>query len=305
VAYVGTTRRGTPVFLNKRILDADYVIVCGSVTHDPFAGFGGGPRLMVPGCAGQETIIRHQILGIDPEASCLHPRCRDAIIEANPLQEDAREAFRLVTINFLLHTVLNEHNQIIGAVAGEPLQAYAAGCRMLDDIYRAPANHLADLVIVSGGGLPSDDHYRKAHTALHRAARVVRRGGVIIFLAACQKGIGSSDLLNWFRQEAAGLTAENQPLAGMQKIDVHRLHHYFLHNCVADGLIALSTMQKARENRIIAVTELEPQLVKNMGFIPAESFRHALELAEPWLPDIYSAYVIPNGSLLVPYLSER
>lgn len=305
--YVGTTKRGTPIFINRLLLDADHVIIGGAVTHHPLAGYGGGPRLIVPGCAGQETRGRLQLLALDAEMH-LQPQCRDAVIEANPLQEDAREAFRFITTNFILHSVLNDRDQVIGAVAGEPLQAYAAGCRAIDNIFRTPIDHLANLIIVSGGGFPNDIDYRTAHTALHRATQAARPGSVIIFLAECQRGLGSAELASWLdgagiRTNGFGNSLAQQNSLAAEPVDWRRLHNHILHENETDGLIALSTLQKARTYHIIAVTGLEPAVVRQMGFTPAESFRDAIELARSWLPDIFSAYVIPNGNLLVPYLA--
>ncbi|MDZ7290281.1 MAG: nickel-dependent lactate racemase [candidate division KSB1 bacterium] len=300
--YVGLTRRGTPVFINRLILDADYVMLCGTVTHHPFAGYGGGPRLLVPGCAGQETIYRHHALAIDPEAPRLHPRCRDAVVEGNPLQEDAREAFRFVTTNFLVHTVLNDQQQVIGAVTGEPLQAFAAGCRTIDDMFHVPVSPPANLVVVSCGGFPADRDYRSAHVALQRAGRVAGPGGVIIFLAECRDGLGSHALTNWLQEKVAEVNTEVQGSGYSDKLEWRSWHHELRQPNVAEVLIALAARQKAQETHVIAVTALEPALLRKLGFTPAGSFREALALAESWLPDIFSAIVISNGNLLVPYL---
>lgn len=319
--YVGLTKRGTPVFLNRLLLDADHVILCGTASHHPFAGYDGGPRLIVPGGAGQETISRHYALALDPEAPRLHSRCRDAVVEANPLQEDCREAFRFITASFLVHTVLNEQQQVIGAAAGEPLQAFAASCRMLDDIFLAPIAQPADLVIVSCGGFPHDRDYRTAHQALHRAVRAVRPGGVIILLAECREGLGSSALSNWFRKNAASDYA-GQAWPNGEKIDWQGLPQptglasRWFHQNEPEALIALSTMQKAHEAHLVAVMKLEPAIAKSLGFTPAASLHEALELAEVWLKssrpqdaferpinDIFSAFVISNGTLLIPHLT--
>jgi len=319
--YVGITRRGTPVFINRLILDADEVIFCGSVAHHPFAGYGGGPRLLVPGCAGQETIARHYALAIDLEALRLHPRCRDGVVEGNPLQEDAREAFRFISASFLLHTVFNDQGQMIGAVAGEPLQAFAAACRTLDDMLLAPVAQPAALVIVSGGGFPFDRDFRSAHAALYRASQVVCPGGVIIFVAECGNGLGSPALSRWLEEATNGVETGTPFLPGHPGQDWRSLYHRAFHRVDADALIALSTLQKAREVRIIAVTTLEDAMARRWGFTPVPSLSEALALATSWLKmpqgssngpiglpaqkllqDNFSALVIPNGTLVIPYL---
>jgi nickel-dependent lactate racemase len=304
--YAGLTRRGTPVFVNRLLLEADYVLLCGSVTHHLFAGYGGGPRMIVPGCAGDETIHRHFSHAIDPESQHVCARCRDAVIEGNPLQEDSREAFRFITTNFLLHTILNDQRQIVGVVAGEPLQAFAAGCKALDNMFFAPVAQAekalapANLVIVSAGGYPHDRDFRTAYAALHRAAQVARSDGVIIFLAECRNGLGSpalSHLLQGYARREQPMEAPSWPPLHLRRFDQNEI----------ETLIALSILQKARELRIIIVTELDmglaaPVGMQRLGFVPAKSLQAALAIAESWkiFQDIFSAVIIDNGTLLIP-----
>jgi nickel-dependent lactate racemase len=285
--YVGETRRGTPIFVNKLVADAEHIIVSGAVVHHYFSGYGGGPKMIMPGCAGYDSITRNHALAIDPQRLALHPGCRDGKIEGNPLQEDLREAFKFINVSFLLHTVLNGHNNIIGAMAGEPLQAHAAGCRMIDDIYRVPIREPADLVIVSCGGHPRDLNYIQAHKSLHHAFYAVRPGGVIILLAKCPEGIGSQTFMEWF------------DFASPEK-----LHHALVHHYKINGTTALATMQKARECRVLAVTELSREVVEKLGFTAAASFAEAISLAQQTLPENFTTYVMPNGALTVPALTQ-
>lgn len=284
--YIGRTRRNTPIFVNRLLLDCEYVTVCGGVHHHPFAGYAGGPSLIVPGCAGVETAERLSALTLDPMVPRLHPKCRDGAIEGNPLQEDMREAFRFLTIDYLLHTILNDSNHVIGAIGGEPLQAYAAGCHQIDDIYRVPVAQLADLVLVSCGGYPNDRSYETAHRALHHATQVVRPGGTVILTAECPEGAGSAQLAAWLaEQELSSLHSQ-----------LHR--HY-----QPAGALAMSTRQKADHAHIILVSGLNPALVTSFGFHPAQSLSEALQIAYTRLPAVDNCYLLPNGSSTVPYLT--
>ncbi len=283
LSYLGETKRGTPIFANNLISDAENIIICGTVVHHYFAGFGGGPKMIIPGCAGYETIRRNHALTIDRSHLRLRPECSDGKVDGNPLQQDLREAFKFINVTFLLHTILNGHNYIVAAFAGEPLQAHAAGCRMVDDIYRVPFQEPADLVIVSCGGQPRDINYIQAHKSLHHAFYAVRQGGIIIFLAKCTDGVGSQTFLEWFDYE-----------------DPEKLHHALMHHYKLNGTTALATMQKARECKIIAVTGLPGEIVAKLGFIPAASLNEALSLAGKDLTDEYNTYIMPNGALTVP-----
>lgn len=282
--YVGQTRRGTPVFVNRLLLEADYVLLCGSVASHPFAGYGNGPRLILPGCAGAETIRRHFHHAVDPKTQEIHLRCRDGMIDSNPLQEDSREAFRFITTNFLLHTNLNDQRQIIGAVAGEPLQAFSASCKALDSMCRTTLATAANLVIASCGGYPNDSDLSTAYAAFQRAKQIVRPDGVVIFIAECRDGIG-----------AALAPLIDTPTATLN---------------VMATLLGPQLLHKENEPRIILVSALPPPLVEQMGFIPASSLSAALAQAESFLTppkprligEIFSAVLISNGTFSIPHL---
>ena len=42
--YLGETSFGTPIWLNKKVKEADFIITIGGILYHYFAGFGGGPQ---------------------------------------------------------------------------------------------------------------------------------------------------------------------------------------------------------------------------------------------------------------------
>src|SRR4030042_3689566 len=56
--YLGESSRGTPVYVNKTVADADLKIGIGNVAPHYFAGYGGGPKIVLPGISGRATIVR-------------------------------------------------------------------------------------------------------------------------------------------------------------------------------------------------------------------------------------------------------
>ncbi|MDY6822529.1 MAG: lactate racemase domain-containing protein [Thermodesulfobacteriota bacterium] len=58
-AFFGETGRGTPVYLNRHLKDADYVVLIGLIEPHFMAGFGGGMKNILPGLASAETIGKH------------------------------------------------------------------------------------------------------------------------------------------------------------------------------------------------------------------------------------------------------
>lgn len=75
-------------------------------------------------------------------------------LEGNPLRRDIEEAAAMCGVDYILNVVLDEHKQIVCAVAGDVTLAHREGCRYLDRLYRKDIDHRADIVIVSQGARP-------------------------------------------------------------------------------------------------------------------------------------------------------
>jgi nickel-dependent lactate racemase len=54
--YLGLTSRGTPVWVNRQVAQADRRIEIGYIGPSPYAGYSGGWKLIVPGVAALDTI---------------------------------------------------------------------------------------------------------------------------------------------------------------------------------------------------------------------------------------------------------
>ena len=110
LSYVGTTSRGTPVWLDKRALACDKIILTGGVVYHFMAGYGGGRKSILPGIAGRETIMRNHNLALNPGiGSGSNPRVRSANMNAtNPVHADMMEACSMVSPTFLLNVVVND-----------------------------------------------------------------------------------------------------------------------------------------------------------------------------------------------------
>ncbi len=71
LADLGTTSRGTRVFLNKLLTRADLIGCLGAVEPHLLMGFGGGLKMLIPGCAGAETIGTNHVQGVNRTISTM------------------------------------------------------------------------------------------------------------------------------------------------------------------------------------------------------------------------------------------
>lgn len=279
LARVGRTSRGNEILVNSLLVESDRVILTGSIVYHFFAGFGGGRKAAVPGCASLSTIQYNHSLMLDPAAVT-------GRLDGNPVHEDLLEAARLVGPDFLFNVVLNERREIAGIFAGDLDAAHRRGCAFVDRVYGVPIERQTDLVIASCGGWPKDINVYQAQKAMDNAVQAARRGGIVILLAECAEGPGNDAYLEWMRRyrtpdAIAEATRRSFQLGGHKAYAVTRL------------------LARAE---IIMVSAMPPGLVRELLLTPASTLPEALGLAQTKLGPDPSITVMPDGSMTLPRL---
>lgn len=191
----GVTSHGTEVWFNRIALESDHIILTGGVVYHFLAGYGGGPKYLLPGIASYETIQRHHNLALNKGfGSGSNAAVRSANMEnSNIFHTDLEEAALLAKPSFLLNVVVDDNYNIIKAVAGDMVQAHREACALVDAIDGVNVAERTPLVIASAGGAPKDINFYQTIKTLANALAVVSEGGTIIILSACTEGFGSPD----------------------------------------------------------------------------------------------------------------
>jgi lactate racemase len=283
--YITTTSRGTPVFVNKLVRKADIVLTVGGILHHYFAGFGGGPKLIVPGVAGYETAQRNHSYTIDVTGE-FHTGCRDGNLDTNPVYLDIVEAVRHIPNIFSINIVLDSTNKPAGFFSGDIISAHRRGTALASKLHEVSIGALADLVIVSPGGAPHDGTFIQSHKAIHHAHYAVKPGGRIVTAAACYDGIGSPTFLPWFDVPEKSL--------GDNLLSTYSLN----------GHTALSLRTKVKRNEISLISELDDATVARMGITPISSIQTAIDTLSDTRAISPLVYLLPHGSLTVPILQN-
>jgi nickel-dependent lactate racemase len=181
---VGETQFGHPVWLNRTYVEADVRIVTGFIEPHFFAGFSGGPKAVLPGVAGAETIWANH-----SAAMIGHPQATWGVTAGNPIYEEMAEAAALAEPAFCLNVALNAEKAITDVWAGDWRQVHAAGCRVVGQRAMVPVADPFDVVITTNSGYPLDLNLYQAVKGMSAAARIVRAGGAIVVAAECWDGI--------------------------------------------------------------------------------------------------------------------
>ena len=91
--------------------------------------------------------------------------------------------------SFLVNVTLNEGRAITGVFAGDLIGAHEEGIEFVRKSAMQPVRELFDIVITTNSGYPLDQNLYQSVKGMSAAARIVKKGGVIIIAAECRAGI--------------------------------------------------------------------------------------------------------------------
>lgn len=189
---LGDTSKKTPVYGNRKFLDADIRIVTGNIEPHHFAGFSGGMKTAAIGLTGRETINKNHSMLVDRK-SCLGE------FKNNPLRQDIEEIGKMMKVNYAINVIMNDKREIVHVLAGDPSCVMDAGVTFSQSICQTVVNKKYDLVIASAGGYPKDINLYQAQKALTNASLITRDGGSVILVAACDEGVGSNPYVDFMK----------------------------------------------------------------------------------------------------------
>ncbi len=290
--FLGTTKRGVPVYLNKTVAEADLVILVGCIEPHTIASFGGGYKNLIPGVAGRQTIAANHALNCQPETfnNAGQP------VERNPMRLDLEEGAQMLPQPvFVVNAVLNSALEVVKVVCGHPLEAHRAGAQASAQIYGVQLPCLGDVVITTSH--PMDQDLRQGVKALANNIRAVRRGGPMIVRVRAEEGVGVFGLAN--RKLPVGRSAlkllapillplvPKLSLKGMGEED-----KFFLY-------FALQAMRRC--NLLLYAPSIPVELHERLPFVRfVSSLEEAIALTQVQTPA--KVLVIPHGGSTYPIL---
>lgn len=195
---VGVSVRGHAVWLNRELMACDVKVLTGFIEPHFFAGFSGGGKAVMPGMAGQRTV-----LGNHDATMIANPNATWGVTQGNPIWEEITEVASKAGKKFLINVTLNKHKEITGVFAGDLRAAHAAGCASVKQTAMVAVRRAFDIVITSNSGYPLDLNLYQAVKGMSAAAQVVKAGGAIIIAADCWDGIPDHGLYGKLLREAS------------------------------------------------------------------------------------------------------
>ncbi|MGE5571235.1 MAG: nickel-dependent lactate racemase [Rhodospirillales bacterium] len=186
--HLGSTAAGTPVFIDERFVSADLHITLGFIEPHLMLGFSGGRKLIVPGLAGQETIkVIHSPRFMREQRAC------EGSIDDNPLHRELLEIAAMARHDFMLDVALARDRSIAGVFGGSPVAAHRKGVEFVSRVMLETLPEPVDAVITTAAGYPLDLTFYQSIKGITAASHIVKPGGKILLMAACDEGCGAPE----------------------------------------------------------------------------------------------------------------
>lgn len=275
---IGTLPSGGECLISKIAWDADLLVAEGFIEPHFFAGFSGGRKSVLPGVAGRTTVLANHCSEFIADENA-----RTGVLANNPIHTDMLWAAKQAKLSYIVNAVLNGEKEVIYAVAGCPEKAHEAGTRFLSSLCGAKAVE-ADVAISTNGGYPLDQNVYQAVKGMTAAEATVKKGGVIIMLAASNDGIGGDHFYHQLADEP----------------DIHKTMALFLsrgrNETVPDQWQTQILLRILMHASIIYISEMPDELVEKMHMIPAHSIDQAMKKAKEILQkEDITVTAIPDG----------
>lgn len=283
---IGHTGKGTPIIINRKVKEADFVLGIGSIVPHTEAGWSGGAKILQPGVCGEETTACTHMLAVRTPGYLEH--CSLAGFTENPVRLEIEQVALRAGLHFIVNVVFDGAGKVVKVVAGDPVAAHRAGVATARKYFLQVLPERADIVVVDAR--PADIDLWQGLKPLAFATRAVREGGIAILVADFPDGISPVYSQEWLMfgdktcvelrnaektgQLAKGVCAQGLYLHAAVKEKVKVI-------CVSDGI---SIIEK-----------------KDLGFLHAKTTDEALHLAlEEKGRDATVGLILQGGNVL-PY----
>ncbi|PWU17130.1 MAG: hypothetical protein C5B50_11895 [Verrucomicrobia bacterium] len=282
----GVTRTGVPALLNKRFVQADVRIVTGFIEPHLFAGFSGGPKGIMPGIAGLETVISNH-----GHANLNDPNATFGITKGNPIWEEMRDIALRPGPSFLLNVSLNEKRQITGVFAGDLIAAHEVGCEFVRKSAMQKFDAPFDLVVTTNSGYPLDQNLYQGVKGMRAGALVVKNGGTLILACECSDGVPADSS---FDQLLRSASSPEEILARLATPGFRFPEQW---------QVQLQALVQRRA-KVLLYSSLPQEAVRRTHLTPCNDIGRAVNDFLDAQSNGARIAVLPQGPLTIPYLGE-
>jgi nickel-dependent lactate racemase len=245
--------------IHRELRRADFIVGVGQTVPHLIAGFGGGCKIVNPGCADSGTIGRmHWLCSTVPDG-------RLFAVRDNAVRARIDEVGLKAGMKFIINEVPGKGDAVAAVFAGDPILAHREACSFARAACAVRIGGPADIVVADA--FPSDMDFWQSLKGLNAACSAVRPGGTVVFVTPCPEGVCAQhpELLSVGLKRS---TAEVESMVREGRLDP-----------VVAAAIWLGTRLVARARVILVSRGVSAAEAAGMGLSYAETASAALAMA--------------------------
>ncbi len=292
---LGTTSSGMEVSLNRHLMEGDSLFLIGTIEPHIMAGFGGGLKNILPGCAGLKTIMDTHLMGPAEERFGNIGRFASECAVRQRIEEGALLAKKNC---FLINTVLDPFNKPIGLFCGDPVEAFREGCALARRSWGIQVPFQSDVLIVSSN--PMNHDLCQASKAFGSAVSAIRPGGLLIACLSVENGLGDYSVSPTDR--GYEFTRDLVRKVGVEEYVLWKEREAGRKFSFYERFLSHSNGQVLRKADVyVYCPEIPEEILDSFGFFKGfNSMEKLLEEAEKNFPGA-EAIISPYGGACFPY----
>jgi len=178
------------VRINPEVAHAGLKVGIGSTLPHPIAGYGGGPKILMPGVSDFDFIRDHHTKYV------MHPRSKAGVTEGNPFYEGIVKTAQAIGLDFSINCVYDQQGRVIRIIGGSMEAAFA---KAVEVCFEKLGHRFEEKVDVTITSTYPHTHGPQIFKGLSAPDVVTKDTGAILLVAPVAAPM-SADFLNCFRQ---------------------------------------------------------------------------------------------------------
>jgi lactate racemase len=278
---IGKTTMGTSVDLDPELLTCEVKVTVGLAMPHFALGFTGGPEAVIPSCSSIRSITKNRSLLTKGFPAPLNT-------SDNPTLSDSLEACKLAGPIYSVSFLPDGFGGVAEALAGELEPVFRQSVARYAQLHNPRLERKLDVVVVSAGTLLGMDLYHAIRVIVN-VLGALKKGGTVILVAECSKGIGDSVFLDYARRFPEGKDLATE------------LRYRFK----LGGHVNLFLQDILKRCRIQVVSVLPEVLVRDtFNLKPSQTASEAVQRAIRVEGKESKILVVPRGDFTVPIMES-
>jgi nickel-dependent lactate racemase len=241
LSYLAATTDGKPIYLNRAIHDADFVISIGALRLADSLGYYGINSGVFPVFSDLASIERYR----SPRAGSAPQRDR--------LRKDADEVGWLLGARFTIQVVPGAGDEILHVLAGDQEAVFLEGSRRCEEAWNYQIPRRADLIVATIEGPAESQTWDDVARALAAASESAGADGAVAICCELSHPPGPAMRL----LTATDNLDEALKIIGQQKL--------------TDALLATELVRALKRGKVYLTSRLNDELVEDLGMLPVSA----------------------------------